>query len=152
MIKFTTSNIPSFVQQDFLLDDKETKEQIIGYLIQTDNGSIRVEEGDYIEENSGNYTVYKASEYASHEVIKEIVHERIGKKLVIELYSFIDELKLTDEEEHDLIQRLTPAFVCLSNGLVARARKGFKVMESTPRLTTIENSIMDKINNALNNL
>lgn len=152
MIKFNTSNIPSFVTQDFLLDDKETKEQVIGYLIQTDNGSFRIEEGDYIEENSGKYTVYKASEYASNDIIKDLVRERMGKRLVSELHKYIDELNLTDVQELDLTTRLLPVIVYLGDGLIARAKKILTAMTAAGQLTGRKNAIMAKIDNELNNL
>jgi hypothetical protein len=150
IIKFDSLNKPDFVTQDFLLDDHDALQKILGYLIQTNNGSIRIDDGDYIEVNGSEYKVFKASDYSSQAIIQDYIRESIGKELVKELWKDLDAMNLTEAQDLDLVNRILPVLVCLGDGFILRSRKVLNTMTTAGQLTLArKNFILNKIEQAL---
>ena len=104
---------------DILTDTPNPAGLTYGFWVDTDHGSTMIEDGDYIDEEK--MRVYKRSEYSSS-IIKNIIHEKIGKDVVRDLYRILQSQNLTQAQEGDLITRIYPVLGSLGDGFIRASR------------------------------
>lgn len=121
IIKFNPASKPSYVDQDFLIDDP-THGQIIGYRMHINGNDVRINTGDFIRVEGTEYIIITSSEYTASDFVKNEVHELIGKDVVRDLYRTLRAQSLTQAQEGDLLSRVFPVFAALGDGFINGAR------------------------------
>lgn len=155
MIKFDPNNKPDFVKQDFLLQNLDEKgqpiEEIVGYYIENETGVIRIENGDYIDEDK--LKVYKLIEYNASDIIKNLIHEAIGKGVIRDLYRTLRQQNLTPAQEGDLTNRINGVFIALGFGFIRGARERAASLSVAGQLTQARKDyLISKIDEAITKL
>jgi hypothetical protein len=117
MIKFNSSNLPSFVIQDYLVNDLQKGIQVIGY--RHTKLDLFVEDGDYLD---GESIIYKKNVYEADDLIRQQIHESIGREVIRDLYKTLRQQNLTQAQEGDLLGRLNGTLIALGFGFVRAAR------------------------------
>jgi hypothetical protein len=88
ILKFDPSNKPAFIHQDYLLDDKETGQQVIGYyFIDPSKGYIRIAAGDFILINEDKVKLISKSEYYADPLLQVDVDKAFTRQLADKYYA-----------------------------------------------------------------
>lgn len=150
MIRFNSSNVPSYVIVDKLTDDPHPSGLTFGYWVKTKTGDERIENGDFLHESEGIVRVVKYADYSANQILKDEVREIVGKNTMRNLFKLLDTLGLTDVQEQDLVLRVTPTLVCLGDGFIHRAKKVISNTTVAGQLTTARrNAIIVEIDSAI---
>jgi hypothetical protein len=124
VIKFDPNNKPEFVRQDFLLDDRATNTQIIGYwiIIGKNEDDVLIESGDYIIRDNNINEVVKLADYNLSSATKQYVRDKIGRAVIEELFKTLIDQNLSQADEADITNRLLSTVVALMLGNLRGAR------------------------------
>lgn len=120
IVKFDSSSVPAYVIQDFLIDDKVTLQQVIGYRVFID-GDIRIEHGDFLEVDGQTVKrVIKSAVYASDPKTKQEIKEYIGKECLREIWKALD--PLSNAVKASILNTISATLVSLLAGEVQVAK------------------------------
>jgi hypothetical protein len=92
ILKFTPDKKPAFIQQDYLLDDKETGQQIIGYLYRDPiKGDIRISAGDFILISDDKVKIISKAEYDANAHLQVETDKAFTQQLADKYYALAKE-------------------------------------------------------------
>jgi hypothetical protein len=92
ILKFNPSNKPAFIHQDYLLDDKETGQQVIGYyFIDPSKGYIRISAGDFMLINEDKVKIISKAEYDANTHLQVEMDKAFTQQLADKYYALAKE-------------------------------------------------------------
>lgn len=115
IVKFNSSSVPAYVTTDILVGVTP------GYRVKIGGSDIRISNGDLLEVvDNIVLSVVKASEFTSTFSLRHYIRQKVGRKLVDDILEDIE--ALSDANEADLINRITPVLNALLSGSIRGAR------------------------------
>jgi hypothetical protein len=146
--KIKSSGNPSFIEQVTIAPGT------LGWKVNFYNGgSDLVSEGDYVLDEGTEIKIIKASDYNSDAALKQSVRERIGKQIVIDLYSALEAQGLTNAVEASIINTILPVLMSLGFGWIRGARVLCNNLPTTTDFTPGRKAfILNKIDTELANI
>lgn len=122
IIKHNSASPDPIVKVADFFNDGTT--QIVGnWLSARDGNDYKLADGDVIlVGDDGKADYFSAADYAGNVIVKNMIHESIGKQLVRELFQTLKAQDLTDAQEGDLLNRIYPVLGTLADGFIRGAR------------------------------
>lgn len=157
VIKFDPLNKPSFITQDFLVQNLDEQgnviNEVIGYYITLNGNDIRVTNGDYFIVNNSEIKVILRSEYLASADSKRIVVKEIAIELLENIIQAFVDLATTDLIKLDILKTVGPCVDMIIANKIQAARIIAAIIPTTTNFTNArKNALLALIDESITKL